>query len=398
MNKIFATEKKVLKDFKDQNPSQYFSNQKKLYSRYKKNFEYNYTYLFKLPLKLFKNSDLIDFGAGTGDNTLFLAENGANCTLVDMNNEAVEKSKKLFKYFLKKKNFKKHKFIVSSIFKFKTKKKFDFVQTRGALAHTENPKLAFKKCASFLKKGGMIIYGDPNQFGGFQNMLQRYIIYKLSKNKNDMIKNCELFFGNDISRSKKYTNRTREEIITDRWIVYKQDDPSFDDVMAWFKNENISLYSSYPPSNQFMIDSHMNFPKKKLYNLKGINTFNELLWMRKNKNDFDILNHFIKKNQKLIKAQNKLSKIFSDMRIDLLPKDRIIEKSLKNYLQSLSKAETLENNEIENTQLFLKDIQKLLYYVNKKNIKGILNTIKKSKYLFKGNVGVRHVDYIGVKN
>ena len=93
MNKIFATEKKVLKDFKDQNPSQYFSNQKKLYSRYKKNFEYNYTYLFKLPLKLFKNSDLIDFGAGTGDNTLFLAENGANCTLVDMNNEAVEKSK-----------------------------------------------------------------------------------------------------------------------------------------------------------------------------------------------------------------------------------------------------------------------------------------------------------------
>ena len=120
--------------------------------------------------------------------------------------------------------------------------------------------------------------------------------------------------------------------------------------------------------------------------------------MRKNKNDFDILNYFIKKNKKLIKAQNKLSKIFSDMRIDLLPKDKIIEKSLKNYLQSLSKAETLENNEIENTQFFLKDIQKLLYYVNKKNIKGILNTIKKSKYLFKGNVGVRHVDYIGVKN
>ena len=44
----------------------------------------------------------------------------------------------------------------------------------------------------------MIIYGDPNQFGGFQNMLQRYIIYKLSKNKNDMIKNCELFFKNDM--------------------------------------------------------------------------------------------------------------------------------------------------------------------------------------------------------
>ena len=276
MKKIFSTENKVLKDFQDQNPSQYYSNQKRLYLRYKKNFEYNYTYLFKLPLKIFKGCDLIDFGAGTGDNTLFLAESGANCTLVDMNQHAVEKSKKLFKYFLNKKEFTKHKFIVSSIFNFKYKKKFDFVQSRGALAHTENPRLAFKKCASFLKKGGMIIYGDPNQFGGFQNMLQRYIVYFLSKDKNDMIKNCELLFKNDIDRSKKYTNRTREEIITDRWIVYKQNDPSFDDVMEWFKSENISLYTSYPPTNQFSIDSHMNFPKKKLYNLKGINTINEL--------------------------------------------------------------------------------------------------------------------------
>ena len=75
------------------------------------------------------------------------------------------------------------------VFNFKSKKKFDFVQSRGALAHTENPKLAFKKCASFLKKGGIIIYGDPNQFGGFQNMLQRYVIYSLSNNENEMINN-----------------------------------------------------------------------------------------------------------------------------------------------------------------------------------------------------------------
>ena len=46
---------------------------------------------------------------------------------------------------------------------------------------------------------------------------------------------------------------------------------------------------------------------------------------------------------------------------------------------------------------FIKDIQKLLNFVNK-NIKGIINTINRSKYLFKGNAGVRHVDYIGVKN
>ncbi len=397
MNRIFSTEKKVLKDFQNQNPSQYYSNQKKLYKRYKKNFEYNYTYLFKLPLKLFNKCELIDFGAGTGDNTLFLAENGAKCTLVDMNQEAVKKSKNLFKYFLKK-NFNNHKFIVSSIFNFKSKKKFDFVQSRGALAHTENPKLAFKKCASFLKKGGIIIYGDPNQFGGFQNMLQRYVIYSLSNNQKEMINNCELFFQNDINRSKKYTNRTREEIITDRWIVYKQDDPSFDNVMQWFKSENISLYSSYPPTNQFLIDSHMNFPKKKLYDLKGTNSINELFWMRKNKSDFEVLKKFIKKNQNFIKAQNVLSGILSDMRLDSLPNKNRIDVSLKNYLKTLNQIEPLEKNEIESTKFFLKEVKDLLFYVNKKNKNGVLKIINKSKYLFKGNAGVRHVDYIGIKN
>ncbi len=397
MKKIFRTEKKVLNDFQNENPSQYYSNYKKLYKRYKKNFEYNYTYLFKLPLKIFKDCELIDFGAGTGDNTLFLAELGAKCTLVDMNPEAIKKSKDLFKFYLKKK-INKHRFLVSSIFQFNLKKKFDVVQTRGALAHTENPKLAFKKCASYLKKGGIIIYGDPDMFGGFQNMLQRYVIYSLSKNKKQMVKNCEILFKNDIDRSQRFSNRTRKEIITDRWIVYKQNDPSFDNVMEWFKNEKISLYSSYPPTNNFSLDSHMNFPKKNLSNIEGINTINELFWMRKNKNDFEVINSFIKRNKKFVKAQMLLSRTFSDMKIDSFPSKLRINRVLKNYAKSLNKIETLEQREIDSTKIFLKEINQLILYLNKKDFKGIKSVIKKSKYLFRGNSGIRHVDYIGIKN
>ena len=206
----------------------------------------------------------------------------------------------------------------------------------------------------------------------------------LSKDKNDMIKNCELLFKNDIDRSKKYTNRTREEIITDRWIVYKQNDPSFDDVMEWFKSENISLYTSYPPTNQFSIDSHMNFPKKKLYNLKGINTINELFWMRKNKDDFNIINLFINKNKSFIKSQKILSKIFSDMRVDFTPKNKKkIESVLNNYFKSLDKIKTLENEEIESTKIFIKEIKNLLNFVKSKNFGGIIKTINRSKYLLK---------------
>ena len=213
-----------------------------------------------------------------------------------------------------------------------------------------------------------------------------------------MINNCELLFQNDINRSQKYSNRTREEIITDRWIVYKQDDPSFDSVMQWFKSENISLYSSYPPTNQFLVDSHLNFPKKKLYDLKGTNSINELLWMRKNQSDFEVLNKFTKINKNFIKTQNTLSNIMSDIRLDSLPNKNKIGNSLKNYLKSLDQIQTLEKTEIESTKLFLKEINDLLFYVNKKSKNEVLKTINKSKYLFKGNAGVRHVDYIGIKD
>ena len=120
--------------------------------------------------------------------------------------------------------------------------------------------------------------------------------------------------------------------------------------------------------------------------------------MRKNKNDFDVLNKFIKMNQNYIKAQNILSNIFSDMRSDSLPNKNKINISLKSYFRSLSQIQTLEKIEIESTKLFLKEVQNLLLYVDSKNINGILKTINKSKHLFKGNAGVRHVDYIGIKN
>ena len=42
--------------------------------------------------------------------------------------------------------------------------------------------------------------------------------------------------------------------------------------------------------------------------------------MRKNKDDFNIINLFINKNKSFIKSQKILSKIFSDMRVDFTPK------------------------------------------------------------------------------
>ena len=116
-DKIKKTEEDTLKTFQKENPSQYFSHlNKSAYLRYLKMVNRFYTEYLKLPPKIFDSTDIIDFGAGTGDNTLHLARWGANCTLVEMNHLALNIAKKLFLKYAKKSN--KHKFILSSIFVF----------------------------------------------------------------------------------------------------------------------------------------------------------------------------------------------------------------------------------------------------------------------------------------
>ena len=122
-NKIKRTEKATLKTFQKEIPSNYFFKKKsKEYLRFIKNVEFMYKYNLKLPPEVFKGKKLIDFGAGTGENTIYLANWGAKCTLVEMNPIAHNTSKKVFKKYSK--SFKDHKFINSSIFDVKFKKNF----------------------------------------------------------------------------------------------------------------------------------------------------------------------------------------------------------------------------------------------------------------------------------
>ena len=213
---------------------------------------------------MFLNSDLIDFGAGTGENTVYLANWGAKCTLVEMNKLAQNISKKVFKKYS---NIKKHKFIQSSIFDFKkTKKLYDIVHCRGVLSHTAANRAAFKKISSFLKPGGYLIFGDPNKAGGFQNMLQRYAVYNFSNSENDMINVSEYLFKEDIDRSFKTIPRTRNEIIYDRWVIQSQDDPSISQVFSWMKENNLKFYSSYPKIPDFFsLETHYITKIKKIY-------------------------------------------------------------------------------------------------------------------------------------
>ena len=278
---IKAVEKETLKTFQEEIPLIYFSDKtEKDYLSYKENAEYVYRFLFKFPPKMFDGTDLIDFVAGTGENTIYLANWGASCTLVEMNHLAQNISKDVFQKYAESPD--KHKFICSSIFDYtpSNDKKYDIVHCRGVLSHTAAKEEAFRKIASFVKPGGYLIFGDPNKAGGFQNMLQRFAVYHFASTPDEMVQVCETLFKEDIDRSQSFVPRTRRSIIFDRWVIQSQDDPSIYEVVQWLKESGLCLYYCYPPILlPFLVDSIHHKPKVAPYSFNNLFSISELTWM-----------------------------------------------------------------------------------------------------------------------
>ena len=105
-----AVEKIVLKTFQEEIPSVYFSDKSKAdYKKFADNAEYVYRDLFNFPKEMFANKKMLDFGGGTGEETVYLTNWGAQITHVEMNSMALDIAKKVFKKYGS--NFSKHKFI-----------------------------------------------------------------------------------------------------------------------------------------------------------------------------------------------------------------------------------------------------------------------------------------------
>ena len=397
IDKIKKNEKSVLATFQEEIPSIYYSDKtKKEFNEYKKNSEYVYRHLFKFPPKMFSNTELIDFGAGTGHNTISLANWGAKCTLVELSDKSLGIAKEVFE--LRAKNLENHRFVNSSIFDYEEKNKlYDIVHCRGVLSHTAGKEKAFKKISSYLKKGGYLIFGDPNKAGGFQNMLQRYALYKFSNNDEEIVKNSEILFKEDIDRSQAAVPRTRNEIIYDRWVIQSQDDPSLEEVTKWMSDCGLKLYSSYPAYPQFLLtDSYYNKNKVDFEKVKNIPVLSEILWMMKTEDDISesktiekdlsVLNNHFNKFASYVANCNKKTKIetkeFFELSDDIL--NSIDDVSFVNKLKDKFKNFILESKE-------------LVKIVNSKNISDVDEHIKKCSLLFKGPCGVRHVDFIANK-
>ncbi len=399
-NKIKENEKSVLETFQAEIPSVYYSDKtEEDYLAFKLNAEYTYRNLLKFPPEMFQGKRLIDFGAGTGENTVYLAGWGAICTLVEMNIDAQNISKEVFEKYTE--NYREHNYINSSIFDFDVKElyqSFDIVHCRGVLSHTADKRGAFEIIAKYLKPGGYLIYGDPNKSGSFQNMLQRFTIYNFAKTWEEMVVISEELFKDDIDRSQRFIPRSRRAIIFDRWVVQKQDDPSISEVMKWFETNDLTLYSSHPPFLiPFFNDSVHHEPKFDIKTFKEIGSLSEAIWMTHNQDDASEIPKMLHGLKRFSLFQDDLVSYVANSDLNMEIDFNEFKDKAYSYMNALGNLD-LTSYLCEKTTQLLLEAEQLITLVLNGNLEKVKDFIDQSKYIFKGATGVRHVDFVAHKS
>lgn len=393
--KIKQVERATLKTFQEEIPSIYFSDKsEEEFRRYSENAVYTYRDLFKFPPKMFANTNLIDFGAGTGENTISLALWGADCTLVEMNEKALAIAQQVFEHYAKSGS---HSFVCSSIFDYDSPLKYDIVHCRGVLSHTANKEGAFKKIAGFLKPGGYLIFGDPSKAGGFQNMLQRFAVYRHAHSWEEMVTVCEKLFKEDIDRSQSFVGRTRRSIIFDRWVIQSQDDPSVEEVIGWLSANGLKLYSSYPPFLLPLLgDSVHHRPKFDAAKIRGMASIAETVWLLQRNGDQEnaqILNDdYIGYTGKLSTLTSYVANFNSSSSLDVAKFNELADAAAASF-RNLSILDPLKIRLRE----FIEESKQFVHMIDSSNLDEIRAYISSCKHLFKGACGVRHVDFIAYK-
>lgn len=392
---VKQVEQATLKTFQEEIPSIYFSDKSEAeFQAYSDNADYMYRDLFKFPPKMFAGADLIDFGAGTGENTVSLARWGANCTLVEMNDKALAIARQVFQKYATSGT---HQFFQSSIFDYESPQTYDIVHCRGVLSHTADNAGAFRKIAGFLKPGGFLIFGDPNKAGGFQNMLQRYAVYRHAKTWDEMCDVSEALFKEDIDRSQFFINRTRRSIIFDRWVIQSQDDPSVADVIGWMTASGLRLYSAYPP---FMMplfgDSAHHQPKLDPARVPGIASVAETVWMLQNLGDEQNVGALDDHYQRYAGAFAALTEYMANFNsrstLEAGRFSRLADDAAASF-RDLSLFRPLQSRLVE----FMAEAKQFVEVVDTKGLADIRTFILSTKHLFRGAVGVRHADFIAYK-
>ena len=198
---------------------------------------------------------ILEVGCGTGQLSIYFS--------INTNNEIVGldptiDSLKLAKNFADNNNLKNIELVNADIFDdVLVDNYFDFIWCNGVLHHTKNPKLAFDILSKSLKKNGYILLGLYNKIGRIRTIFRKYLSKIFGKKLLNIL--------DPTLKNLKVSNEEREAWIQDQYFHPIESLHTLDEVLSWFKKNNIDFINSIPSCDfEFVQDYDDLFEKKKV--------------------------------------------------------------------------------------------------------------------------------------
>jgi 2-polyprenyl-3-methyl-5-hydroxy-6-metoxy-1,4-benzoquinol methylase len=197
--------------------------------------------IFNKDTTYWKGKNILELGCGTGELANALSFCGANVTAIDFSSSSITKAKNLATK-MKSKNV---KFYEKNILELDLEKKFDIVIALGSLHHTIDAKKGFSIACKHCKINGIVIIGLYNKYSRFRHQLKRVVLFLLAGKdfEKRIIFGQKLFGGN---KSKSW--------LADKYGQVHESYHSINQILFWFKEENIKFISSKPKFKTPIID------------------------------------------------------------------------------------------------------------------------------------------------
>ena len=206
---------------------------------------------------------VLEVGCGTGQLSIYFSI-GSNNHIVGF--DPTLDSLRLAKNFASKNEISNIDFVNADIFDdVLVDNYFDFIWCNGVLHHTKDPYKAFQIVSKSLKKEGYILVGLYNKIGRLRTILRKYI------SKLFGIKFIEIF--DPTLKNLKIGNEERKSWIQDQYFHPIESLHTLDEVLKWFKNNNIEYINSVP-SCDFEFSQHL----KKIFEKKSKGDLYSRLW------------------------------------------------------------------------------------------------------------------------
>ena len=209
--------------------------------------------------------NVLEVGCGTGQLSIYFSI-ATNNNVVGL--DPTIESLKLASDFSIKNKIENINFVNADIFDDVFKKDFfDFIWCNGVLHHTRDPYSAFEITVKSLKKEGFILLGLYNKIGRIRTIIRRYI-YKIFG------KNFLMLFDPTL-RNLKESKEQKLAWIRDQYTHPVESLHTIDQVLNWFKKNNIEFINSIP-SSDFELNELENIFEKRSIGSKFSRLLNQI--------------------------------------------------------------------------------------------------------------------------